>query len=184
MQALFQQHLLIKKLFENYKHIKWHTVDYFWNELATVLKEENFTIINKPTNYDITNITHYESYRTGQKNKQYFGITLKYKNGIELQIRNEPYVEELFFGCFKENNEAFSKRIESQLISHSKMKNLKSNSYWIFWKVFFAEYDKRVKFSDFTHEGTFNLINKEYRTARIKEIVEEVKVFAAILEEI
>ncbi len=66
--------LSTKLLIENFKHVKWHTVFDFWNELANELEKKSATISIKPTPEEITNTTHYEIYKNSYEKLNDYGI--------------------------------------------------------------------------------------------------------------
>lgn len=43
-----------------------------------------------------------------------------------------------------------------------------------YWFKFCLEGTQQIKLSDFTHQGTFDLINKQYRTEIIDKIVDDI----------
>ena len=87
-----------KYLIDNFKHVKWHTVFDFCNELSEKLENNGFEIVSKPTDNEIRDLTHYETYRHGQKDKQDCGIKFKKKNDTTIfWIWNEAD-EWLFWG--------------------------------------------------------------------------------------
>jgi len=71
---------LTEDCFEVFKHIQWHTVDDFFNELSEALPN----VTEKPTLEDISKVTHKETGKSIQK------LILKFTyNGENLQIVND-----------------------------------------------------------------------------------------------
>jgi len=163
-----------KYLIDNFKHVKWHTVYEFWIELSQKLKNNGFTILSEPTEDDILNVTHYETYRKGQKDKQNFGLTFTKNNEILLSIWNETD-EWLYWGVSdsKQTSDKYRKifadGLNNGIFEYSEQNN------W--WKYLFDNDEKRIWLSNFSNNGTFNLINKDYRTKIISEIVNEILTF-------
>jgi len=71
-----------KYLIENFKHVKWHTVDDFINELEVALKDIRAEIIEKPNAKSITSVTHNNS------KEEELIIKFKFNNSV-LQIVND-----------------------------------------------------------------------------------------------
>lgn len=168
-----------KYLIDNFKHVKWHTVYDFWADLEQKLIQKGFKIESKPTEENITDITHYETYRKGQKDKQECGIKFKYNNEILIWVWNEAD-DWLYWGAEDNENtnekyrQLFEKYRNDNKIEYSDAKN------W--WKFCFEDDKKNIWLSNFSHDGTFNLINREYREKITTEIVEEITNYLKINE--
>lgn len=179
---------------EDFKHVQWHTIDKFWEELAIKLVEEpiNAKITNRITIEEISGIVH--------KNwKGSYGITFELKNGQEWYIVNDN-INGLSFGKIFEgritleqidnilnskNNEAYgicfilddgkewyitNDKIKSTY--REKLEEMSKNKHRI--KIWF-EISKNIKFTDFSNEDTFMLINAKKRGKRIDEIINMLK---------
>ena len=166
-----------KYLIDNFIHVKWHTVADFWNELTVKLEKElNFEIIEKPNEQNITDITHFEIYRTGQKAKQDCGIVFKINDSLTMSIWNEA--DEWLFFSFNDNDNRISdknKKIIEQLREDNILNSNNNKGY--FWKLFFENDEERIWLSNFSHQGTFDLINKKKRTETTNKIIGELSDF-------
>lgn len=160
-----------KQLFDNFKHIKWHTIADFWYELAEQLKANNFEILETPSEYSITQLTHHDRNRRGQEPF----LTFRIEEGFIMHI---SFVtdEWLYFGSFEE--EVTSSKVRTKIQSLLKKDDLyKQVSPWLFWKFFFEDDTERIYLTDFSHPGTFNLIDRGYREQVITKMVQEIKLF-------
>lgn len=163
-----------KKLIENFKHIKWHSVFEFWNNIqALIIAENNYELIkpfdrDNPTsqkrNNCITDLTHYEIYRKGQKNKQKCSISFRTKEGILITVTFSANCGHFYVGIpFEENsNSDFSEAIIALTNEYGEYSK---NERMLLSKVF----DNDIKFNDFNRGLTFSLINSETN----KELVEK-----------
>lgn len=160
-----------KQLLDNFKHIKWHTIADFWYELAEQLKANNFDILETPSEYSITQLTHYERNTKGQDSYLAFRI----QQGFDMHIGFETN-SVLYFGST--DKEITNSGIRSQIQSLLKEDSLyQQNPYWLFWKVFFEDDTEKIYPADFAHSGTFHLIDRGYRTQAITKMVQEIKLF-------
>jgi hypothetical protein len=66
----------------NFKHVKWHTIADFWNELSEELGNNEFTVIKRMSVDDITKVAHDE--RQGS-----FSIVFTTPNGTEWYVAND-----------------------------------------------------------------------------------------------
>jgi hypothetical protein len=166
-----------KYLLDNFKHVKWHTVDDFFKELAFKLEQNGFTIIDKPSDENITDITHYETYRKGQKNKQDCGIVFEKRNEVRLSIWNEA--DEWLCWTVLDNNFT-SNEYRARFNEHFKNGTFFyiENQSW--WKYLFEDDNKKILLSNFSHSGTFNLINNNYREKIVIEIFDKINGFLCI----
>lgn len=130
----------------DFKHVQWHTIDKFWEELAIKLVEEpiNAKITNRITIEEISGIVH--------KNKKgSYGITFELGNGEEWYIVNDK-INGLTFGKIFEDMS--QKRDEGK--------------HWI-------KLSENIKFTDFSNKDTFMLINAEKRGEKLDEIISTLK---------
>jgi hypothetical protein len=173
-----------KLLIENFKHVKWHTVRNFWNELAEMLKSNNFSIISSPTDNNITKTTHYECYKKSYYNNFDYGIWFKTQNYITLYIWNGTANSEycLFWGARKEDIpdlyiEKFEKYFENSKNGFTEGTDFSK------WFDFEEKYEDNecIYFGNFSYLGTYNLINKDYRTKMIGKIFKEIKEFVDVV---
>ncbi len=167
-----------KLLVENFKHIKWHAVADFWNELSERLEGVGCTVCEDELDLDtITFLTHNEDYKHGYSNKVLY-MTYECPSGLTFYILYQ-YGEPLCFCVDKiKENRAFRESLKSLLNTDD---NYGSDSETILWKFFDLPFEEEIRFSDFTHEGTFNIISPEYRKKIIGKLVTEIKdVFCSV----
>lgn len=170
-----------KMLIDNFKHIKWHTVRDFWDELADSLVKNGFIVTQKPTDANVTDLTHYETYRKGQKNKQGVGIVFTNINGIEFCIMNDNQEgNTLYWGC--KRNVAFSDNLISQAKSIPVLYPLCIESpNFLFWSNIFENEQDYITLSDFSRQPTFNLINAEKRKQTVEQIIGHITPIASVI---
>ncbi len=162
-------------LIDNFKHVKWHAVRNFWDDLSKELKSNGYQIISKPTDQNVTDITHFESYRKGQKNKQYCGINFEYIFGIKAFIMNKSSAF-LYWGfeIDEKIDETLQTQIEKVLELHPEYQKNEDN---ILWNEFFEKDEDKICLTNFSHEATFNLIREEYQKESIQKMIEKIKIF-------
>jgi hypothetical protein len=167
-----------KVLFENYKHIKWHTIFDFWVELEKKLEAKGYKISKKPSIEATTYLAHYESYKTNWSKKQAAGLYFRVKKNFEICIGHEEG-EYLYFGS--NHNSVKDVEIIDKITKKitKNPENYSTNEDWLFWQDVFhlSSNDKKIYLSDFSHEGTFNLIDEKYRANTINEIVNQIENF-------
>lgn len=165
-----------KLIMDNFKHVKWHTVWDFWCELAETLKEKGFEIVSQPTTDDVHNTTHFESYKKGYETSNDYGMYFVASNGITLYIWNGTGEYWLYWGIDKLGDaEDMEEKLNSFVLNNSKFFKQDESPYW---KEFSLVKEENIFFPDFSYQGTFNLINKEYRTKIINEkLIPEIEAF-------
>lgn len=166
--------LSAKLLIDNFKHIKWHTVFEFWNELVSELELHGALITVKPTPDDITNTTHYEVYKKSYESLNDYGIRFTI-NDINLFVFNLSE-DCIYWGM--EKKLLTPKQIEqiNQFVAIDKTFFRDNGSH--FWRYFGFSSDEEIIFSDFSHNGTYSLINETYRLNLIQKIlVSEILTF-------
>lgn len=162
-----------KMLYDNFRHIKWHTVKDFWYELALALESFGYKIKSLPSDQSITDTTHFETYRKGQKTKQSLGIEFRVSEGLSLYIWSEvDYF--LYYGCMTKHKtkDEYKNVIKKMTMDESNAYVANSSNH--FWKEFALDTEEKIYLSDFGYNGTFNLIDPEYRKNIIKKIVLEI----------
>jgi hypothetical protein len=164
-----------KYLIDNFKHIKWHTVYDFWNELAGLLRENNYKIIELPTNEQITYMTHFEAYKKADKNVKECGIIFEVNPELILSIwtYGEHYLywrTNVNFVKSEKYRNIFTQLTEKGVIEYSTAHN------W--WQYFFDNDNDRIMLSNFSkNQASFNIINSQNRQKVVKQIVEQINSF-------
>lgn len=182
----------------DFKHVQWHTIADFWDELAIKLVEEpiNAKITNRITIEEISGIVH-------KNKKDSYGITFELGDGQEWYIVNDK-INGLTFGKIFEgritleqidnilnskNNEAYGIcfilddgkewYIANDKINREKLEEMSKNKHRI--NIWF-EISKDIKFTDFSNEDTFMLINAKKRGEKIDEIINILKANSLIMK--
>jgi len=129
----------------DFKHVQWHTIDEFWRELADSI-ENSLNVKVKDR------ITFEEISGIVHKNKKKsYGISFILENGDEWYIVNDAI-----------NGLTYGKILEDMNIKR------KEGEDWI-------KLSENIKFTDFSNEETFMLINSDVRRERIDEIINTLK---------
>lgn len=169
-----------KKLIENFKHIKRHSVYGFWSNLQDLIVADDTYELVKPfdrnnvssqkKNNCITDLTHYETYRKGQKNKQKCIINFKTKEGVFISVRFSANYDHFYFGISQDNNlEIGLSKIISDL--SNEFEEYRKTDWMPLLKVF----NNDIKFNNFSKSLTFNLINTEKNIELAKNAFGELK---------
>lgn len=168
-----------KVLLDNFIHIKWHTIHDFWQELILELINRDFKIQYQVENEEIDNLVH-----GNQKTRRIdLEVQIKFKN-VPVWIRNE-YDEWLFWGVYTDEENKLSKNLISKL---NKLKSgysvYESDENWLCYKFFGDCEQEKICFSDFSCEGTFNLISSKYRKEIIIKLSNQIEEFINKLHEL
>lgn len=161
-----------KLLFDNYKHIQWHTIFDLFNDFYTEIEERGYTCVEKVDAQLIDGIVH-GNQRT---RKQYPQFTIKDKNGLIISIGCD-YNDVFFFGLANENNK-FSKTDIKQIkeIANSNDADVESDG-WIFWDYFNVPDDISINIWHFEENETFRIINPTTRKQTVKKYVDDMETF-------
>ena len=163
-----------KLLVDNFKHVKWHTAFDFWNELADELGKNGATISEQPTPDNITNTTHYDTYKKAYESLNDYGIRFVI-NDISLFVWNLSE-DSVYWGM--EKKYLTPEQIETIYNFLRVEKDFFEDDEREFSKYFELTENQNIIFSDFSHNGTFNLINESYRNNLIqKTLVPEILSF-------
>ena len=167
-------------LIDNFKHVKWHTIFDFWEKLATELKNKGYNVISKPDKQNIIDLTHFESYRKGQTNKQNFGIYFNISEDEKYEIWNETD-EYLYFGLKKDEKIT---NIVTDKINYliETTQYYTKNEHFYFYNEFFDKDSDKLILSDFSSQATFNLIQKDHQDIVIKKIIETIEEYEKIIK--
>lgn len=169
-----------KMLIDNFKHVKWHTIFDFWENLATELQNKGYNVISKPDKQNIIDLTHFESYRKGQTNKQNFGICFNISEDEKYEIWNETD-EYLYFGLKKDE---IITNIVTDKINYliETTQYYTKNEHFYFYNEFFDNDSDKLVLSDFSSQATFNLIQKDNQDIVIKKIIETIEEYEKIIK--
>lgn len=168
-----------KSLIANFKHVKWHAVNEFWEMLQNrIIEEPGLELVKaydstqgkKPNNV-ITELTHYEDYRVGQKKKQQCYLDFKCSDDVLLSARFKGDYRYFYFGMPKGGNDnPKNKYIASELIKL--YVDYRETSTMLLSKNF----NNDLKFNDFLVGCTFDIINPSLAKKYVDESFEELKI--------
>ena len=137
-----------KLLIDNFKHIKWHTISDFWQELSTALSD----VKDKNDNKIFSNVKNPLKANDNdayiRNNIAFLDITFNYNGNAFYVINDKNNI--LSYGINKENK------------AEGDWKNLDFNE------------DEKIILSDFSNDGTFNLINPQYREKIINKMINQI----------
>lgn len=169
-----------KLLIENFKHVKWHTVVDFWNELTLKLQSIGYDVSQFVDLSAITFITHNEEYKQGFRGVE-FGIYFVPVEGLHLYVWY-AYGKSLYYGvCDDAKLSVEYKNKIKRLLSLGGYLVPKDDKNWIY-KYFDLPEEEQIYFNDFSYTGTFNLINDEYRHMIVDKLVWEIRDFVKRLD--
>lgn len=171
-----------KLLIENFKHVKWHTVVDFWNELTLKLQSIGYEMTEGVNLDDIAFVTHNEQYKQGYKNKQ-FGVYFMTRTGLRMYVWYE-YGYSLYYGII--SDEKLSVEYKNRIKQLRALENvlIAGDDEFAVYKKFDLPEEEQIWFNDFLHIGTFNLINDGYRHRIIEKMTTEIQRFVEQLENI
>lgn len=168
-------------LLNNFKHVKWHTAREFWDELKEELIKAEYEIVQCPTDNNITDTTHYESYKKDYNSKNDYGVKIKINDGLVLWVWNGTGNDWIYWGASNsEISVEYQERIKNYCLNNPT--DFKSSESSFIWKYFELTEEENIFFPNFGLSGTFSLINKNYRTKIIRDkLVPEIRKFIEIL---
>ncbi|MCD8455162.1 PD-(D/E)XK nuclease family protein [Tenacibaculum finnmarkense genomovar ulcerans] len=149
-----------KYLIDNFKHVKWHTIFDFWNELKLELENKGFEIVNSINSESITHLTHYSQ----NKKEEELGIVFRTGN-IEIYIWHTKS-EFLYIGLEKTKNESINSLMNILL-----EKNKINENSFCWWNDIELKNGSKIYLKNFSNSNTFNLIDPIIRKQTIKEII-------------
>lgn len=163
-----------KLLFDNYKHIQWHTIFDLFNDFYYELEKRGYSIVSKVENSMIDDIVHGGPKKRQQDPK----FSVKNKDGLEITIGCD-YNDWFFFGLYSKENKSLDKmKIKELLQSYQ---NYDSDFYidknWIFTRYFDVPENYNVNIWDFNHNGTFRIIKSDTRKETIKRYLDDMENF-------
>jgi hypothetical protein len=164
-----------KYLIDNFKHVMWHTIADFWDELERELKENGFEIVNTIDKQSITHLTHFQTNKTQEEG----GIRFKTKDGMYGTLRHEKD-DYFFWGFEKEGMPGYKKQILDELVRDVHLKE--SGSFW--WRELIFNNGEVLYLKDFNQTNTFNLINPVKRQETVKKIVADVIFIQGLLNKV
>ena len=165
-----------KFLLDNFKHIQWHTLTDFWNELKHEAELRNYEIISSPSEDEITTLVHGGPI---QQRKVQLDLTFLTDENIPFSIEAE-YGDWIYWGIsnydFKNHhNKDITAKSIRDFVKDSEESNLIVNEYWLFYSYLPLSDDENVWCSNFSYNGTFKLITPSYRQRIVALIFDEIE---------
>jgi hypothetical protein len=184
-----------KYLIDNFEKVKSKTIADFWIELANKIKNKfNCAIEFFPKIVDITDYENFEDYLSDNKTFEiHFTLNLYFQKGVrlgEMKINEEENGQKLepkkiFIGnefgeCLylgQKNDPLEIKNYEKMEISErlNLFKYVIDKREWR--RYLFSDRTNNIKLSDFSHQATFDLIDKNKRNEKIIQICKEIEYF-------
>lgn len=154
-----------KYLFDNFKHIKWHAVSDFWNDLKAELEKRQITVVSNFPNEAITNITHYSS-----NNKSEEGyLSFRTKEDILIYIWHESNCN-LIWGVYKSDKENLQRFLDKV---DGGEKLFRTNDF-TFHRFVELKNGEEIGLKNFSQENTFNLISNRLRKETVSAIIDNI----------
>ncbi|WP_321347072.1 PD-(D/E)XK nuclease family protein [uncultured Draconibacterium sp.] len=168
--------LAAKKLYDNFKHVKWHAVADFWRALQQKIEENNYTITKRVVELDgsserVNALTHYEIYRKGQSKKQQCFLNFTIDDGLEISIRFTPNWK-FYFGV--------DSKTEVSTGTKLKLEQIKKDSPQYespAWMHIAKKFDNNIHFNNFRQELAFDLISPRRNKELVEATWDEVEAF-------
>ena len=163
-----------KLLFDNYKHIQWHTIFDLFQEFYSELEKRGYKCLSKVENVTIDNIVH-----GGPKlRKQYPQFSFKKNDGLQITIGCD-YDDWFYFGLkSKENKLLDAKKINEFIKTNQEYEqNCYVDKEWIFNKYFDVPDEISINIWNFEHNGTFRIIKPNTRKETINRNLDDMEDF-------
>jgi len=160
-----------KLLYDNFCHVKWHTIANFFNDLCAELDSRGYKVIERFSEETVTNIV----FGGIQKRRESINILFSNSKGYELTIGSD-FDDALYFGIYSDDNKGKLKEIRALTASNkSKIGDIHFEKGWEFWCYFDVPEEDEIYLWDFNNPGTFNLIRRENRLISIKKHVDSME---------
>lgn len=168
-----------KYLIDNFKHVQWHSIRNFCDELTNALETKGYTLVESVSDKVITDLIHGGPI----KKKQHLNLYFETPKQTPIAI-NCTYDDFLCYGISNSCGK-ISKNIREAAKEYisNKQSNYQTNKYWPYCCYFESE-GCDIVFSDFSNESTFKLISPFNRKQAIERIVKEVKNFVSDFEKL
>ena len=162
-----------KLLFDNYKHIQWHTIYDLFNDFYSELEKRGYTCISKVENSTIDYIVHGPN-----KRKQCPQFIVKKSDGLEITICCD-YDSWFYFGLQSKRNKSLDKKRISDFIKSNQEfeQYCDIDKEWIFNTGFDIPYECSINIWDFAHDGTFRIIKPDTRKEAINKYLDDMEDF-------
>ena len=163
-----------KLLFDNFRHIQWHTIFNLFNDFYSEIENRGYICISRVENCIIDDIVH----GGPQKRKQYPKFQFKKGDGVEITIGCD-YDDWFFFGLYSKANKFLDKNKIGDFIRSNQ--DYEQDCYidkdWIFTKYFDFPDEYAINIWDFYHNGTFRIINPQTRKETISKYLDDMEDF-------
>lgn len=167
-----------KLLFDNYKHIQWHTIFDLFNDFYSEIEERGYTCETRVDAHIIDEIVH-GNQRT---RKQYPEFQIKDKNGLVFTIGCD--FDDIFYFGLKDEHNKFSKTIVKNIkeVALDKDEAAIEDDGWIFWNYFDVPDEIQINIWHFETNETFRIISPTTRKETVKKYIDamETSVYKSI----
>lgn len=165
-----------KLLFDNYKHIQWHTISDLFKDFYDEFESRGYTCVKRVDYKLIDNIVH-----TKNKRNQTPTFVVKDKRGIEITVACD-YDSWLFFGLESKLNKNIDKQdiiefIKTETDYESSKEGFHTDKDWIFNLYFECPDEKKINIWNFELDSTFRIINPKTRKETISEYLDFLEDF-------
>ena len=161
-----------KLLFDNYKHIQWHTIFDLFNDFYSELEKRGYSIVSKVENSMIDDIVHGGPKKRHQNPK----FSVKNKEGLEITIGCD-YNKRFFFGLYSKENKSLDKIKIKELLQSYPIDVSDYDKDWVFTRYFDVPENYKVNIWDFNQNGTFRIIKPDTRKETIKRYLDDMENF-------
>ena len=165
-----------KLLFDNYKHIQWHTIYDLFNDFYAEFEGRGYACVSKVDNKQIDYIVH-----TKNKRNQKLSFVVRDKKEIEITVGCDSN-DRLYFGLESKLNKNLDKQAIKEFIKtdtdYGSQEGFIIDKYgWIFNLYFECTEEKKINIWDFSLDSTFRIINSKIRKETIKEYLDFLEDF-------
>lgn len=167
-----------KLLFDNYKHIQWHTISDLFNDFYDEFESRGYTCVTRVDYKLIDNIVH-----TRNKRNQAPSFVVKDKKGIEITVACD-YEDDgwFYFGLESKFNRNIDKQairefIKTETDYESSKEGFYTDKDWIFNLYFECPDEKKINIWNFELDSTFRIINPKTRKETIREYLDFLEDF-------
>lgn len=168
-----------KLLIDNLKHLHWHTISDFWDNLADSLKAKGFEILSQPQAEDFDTIVH-----GGERKRKQVGLHIDFKTNLTFNAHiEENYYDQLGYGVkFAKQIPKKTTKVFSELCE--KFEKYSSDDKWAIVVYPLSEQEEILNSWEIENDATFQIINPEFQHQTINKIVRGIEQFLIDYESI
>lgn len=167
-----------KLLIDNLKHLHWHTISDFWDNLADSLKAKGFEILSQPQAEDFDTIVH-----GGERKRKQVCLHIDFKTNLTFNAHiEENYYDQLGYGVnFAKQIPKKTTKVFSELCE--KFEKYSSDDKWAI-VVYPLSEQEELNSWEIENDATFQMINPEFQHQTINKIVRGIEQFLIDYESI